>query len=131
MLKLIHTLLLLGTFVCASNYYMNFQYDIPEYFYWFVFIGVIGVSVAWSFFHVVGGSLFGLAGGDVSDGVKMGAILGLGDALGRLWPYFFAWAGAAFFFAEGEQWHTYAALGGMAVCFVIKQMMRYIWVKVE
>lgn len=132
MIGLIHLFLVAGTFVVACDYYHDFGMELPEWFRYFVAIGVLGISVVWTIIHVIGGSLMGLAGGTALDGVKMGFLIGSAWSLGRLWPYAFAWAGGAFFFAtEYPIWHTIIPAIAGVLCLITSFVIKYLWAQVE
>lgn len=92
---IINTILISSVCALGAEQYVNngagFGYVLPDYFYTFVFIGVLGVSLVWALLHILGGCLFGMAAGGFWDGVKLGVFLGVALGLSRLWPYVVAW----------------------------------------
>lgn len=130
LLGFLHTLLIMGTFAVSYNYYQGFPYEIPLFFYIFLGLGVVGVSVVWVVGHIIGAGAFGLAGGDFWDGMKMGAMIGGCQALGRLWPYMLAWAFGAFF-GEGPNWHTVVSFVMFMAMLAVSRLVAYIWSKVQ
>lgn len=131
-LNVIHLFLIAGTFALSCDYYGEFGIDIPSWFNYFVGFGVIGISIAWTVLHVVGGSLMGLAGGTPLDGIKMGLLIGGAWSIGRLWIYAFAWGGGAFFFAtESPIWHTVVPIIVGVACLIINITVKYLWNQVE
>ncbi len=131
-LNIIHIFLIAGTFALSCDYYGDFDMVVPEWFRYFVGFGVVGISLAWTIIHVVGGSLMGMAGGTAFDGIKMGLLIGGAWSLGRLWVYAFAWAGGAFFFAtENQILHTLIPVIVGIICLIINFVVKYLWSQVE
>lgn len=103
---------------------------IPHQAYTAALIGVVGISVLITLMHMGWGMVFGLAGGDFLDGVKLGGILGACYGIGRLWPYFLAW-GVGSFFGEAPLWHTVVAVIMAFVVFSFKMIIKYFWGNME
>lgn len=123
------TFLMMATFAASCHYYERFDVVVPPVLYIILGFGIIGVSVVWFLFHLLGGGIFGVASGGIINGLKIGGTIGLGMSLGRLWPYAMIWAAGAFFF--GPPWHTVAAfLLGMFL-FVVNRLMGYVWERVD
>ena len=127
---LINGLLVTSVFALGADYYINngagFGYVLPDYFYWFVIIGVLGMSVMWTLVHMLGGCLFGMAAGGVWDGLKLGFVLGAGLGVSRLWPYTMAWTAGIF---AGDAPLMHILLWGMAtgLLFGLNRFVMYFW----
>jgi hypothetical protein len=91
-----------------------------------VLFGVVGVSVVLALGHVVGGGFFGMVGGNILDGMRLGLVLGLGMAIGRLWPYILAWGGAGYF-AKAPALHWVGAVVAAVICFGLYRVLIYFW----
>lgn len=129
-LFIINALLISSVFALGVNEHINsgegFGYILPEYFYIAVAVGVLGVSVVWTFLHVLGGCLFGIAAGGLWDGIKLGLLLGLGLGLSRLWPYVMAWT--AGIFAGNAPLLPILGWGFLAIIlFGLNRMVMYFW----
>ena len=129
---IVHTFLLLSVAGLSVDYYdpTLITYEIPEYVRQFTIFGVFGLSLAWVFFHVIGGSLFGMAAGGVWDGARMGLMLGVGIAFCRLWTYLIAWAVGGFA-ASAPVWHMVCAVVLAVILFGLSQFMHYFWGHVQ
>ena len=128
-LNFVHVILYLCTLALSYNYYSGMQHQVPELMYYVVMVSVIGVSMMIALGHMVGGGLMGLTSGGIWDGMKLGIMLGLGGAVGRLWPYLFIIAGVAFI-CKGPLWHWLGALVAGGICFAVHYIMSFIWKKV-
>ena len=125
----VHAFLYMATLALSYSYYVNVGVEAPEWLYYLVFFAVIGVSVLIALGHIVGGGLMGLTGGGVWDGMRLGLTLGLGTALGRLWPYLAIITFVAFL-AKGPTWHWVLAGIGAVLCLGVHYLMSFIWAKV-
>ncbi len=118
--------LLAATFAASYNFY-DPQVEPPLWFLYTLWFGIAGISIVWAMIHIVGGGIFGAAAGGIWDGIRMGAILGIGFAIGRLWSYVLAWAAGAFF--VGPPLHFVFGVVIGVICLVIYTIIRYVWQK--
>lgn len=127
---LLNAILISSVFTLGADKYVNdgagFGYILPDYFYYFVMIGVLGMSLMWTVLHVLGGCFFGFAAGGVWDGLKMGFLLGLGLGLSRLWPYSLAWAGGIFA-GNAPLLPIIGFLCLSGLLFALNQIVMYFW----
>lgn len=126
----VHGVLMAGTLVIAGDYYGEFQeYANQGWYNWFkyfVYAGVFGVSVLWAFGHAVGGCIMGMAAGGIWEGLKMGLILGGGLSIGRLWPYMLTLGVGSFLFYNN--WlHTIVLVVVGVACLGVNLSIKFIW----
>ena len=127
-LGILHTLLLICSAWIALEY---FAVDmtvvaVPDALRYLTYVGVVGLSVVWALVNVIGGGLFGLTGGGILEGLKMGLILGVAISLGRIWPYVLVVGLVALFFAQGLI-PGVLILTFAAVCLALQIITGYIW----
>lgn len=122
----LHTILVLGVVALTYDYYGQLDYELPDIIKYVVYAGVLGISVLWALLHAFGGGLMGMAGGDILDGIKLGSILGMAMAVGRLWPFLIAFSVGSFL-CQAVWWHwvTAAALG--VCCLAVHLGVNFIW----
>jgi hypothetical protein len=118
----------------VANLYANngtgYGYDIHPYIYYAVAAAVLVVPAFWCSMHLCGGILIGIAAGGLVDGLKLGLLLGLGMAVSKLWPYFFA-AATGCYVGQGPLVYT---IGGIIVgllLFGIDRALMYFWKSTE
>ena len=134
-LRLIHGFLMISTIVVSMDFY-NPDYlgiPIPPILHSVVLIGVPGISAIWAIGHIlVAGGLFAISSGGSSlwEGLMSGGIIGMGMAVGRLWPFVMCWSLGAFFAAQ-NMWHAPVAFVVGLLFLGIERIVKYIWNRVE
>lgn len=123
-------LFFMGVVALGADTYINagqgFGYEIPQWFYLFVGLGVIGIPAFWAVCHIIGGGLFGMAAGGIWDGMKLGFVLGGGMAVARLWPYAGAW-GVGTFVGEGPIWIVVVSFMLAGFLYGLNKFVMYFW----
>lgn len=122
----VHAFLYTMTLAMTYAYYANVKAEVPEWAYVFLGIAVVGVSVVIAIGHVVGGGIMGMTAGGIWDGMRLGLTVGLGVALGRLWPYA-AIIAVVGFLTQAPVWHWSVALVSGIVCYGIQFFVNYVW----
>lgn len=125
-LGIVHAFLYMMTVALTYAYYAHVRVEIPEWAYGILGLAVIGVSVVIAVGHIVGGGIMGMTAGGIWDGMRLGLTLGLGVALGRLWPYAGIVAAVAFI-TKAPTWHWATALGAAVLFFGIQRFVGYVW----
>lgn len=124
---LINFALLLGTLALSYKYYTNALDDIPDYFNWVMAIGIVGISLAQTFFFIIGGSILGAVQGGMFESMRLGLMVGGMLAIGRLWPFALAWTAGAFLFSTSTILHTAGAAIITLICFMMNRAVKYLW----
>lgn len=125
-LGVIHAFLYTCTLALSANYFGHLNYQVPDVVYYGVVVAVFGVSLLIALGNMIGGGLMGLTAGGVWDGMRLGLILGIGTAIGRLWPYMLIIAAVAFIYKVAA-WVWILSLLGGAICYGVHYLMRMIW----
>lgn len=130
LLGFVHAFLYMLTLALTYAHYAEVNVVVPEWAYYFLAIAVAGVSLLIAIGHVIGGGLMGMTAGGVWDGMRLGITLGLGVALGRLWPYAIIVAVVGFI-TQAPVWHWLLAGFLGLIFFGIHFIMKFIWTKVS
>ncbi|MFZ2619569.1 MAG: hypothetical protein WAX89_01730 [Alphaproteobacteria bacterium] len=120
--------LLMGVLTIAVDFYdpSLIDYEVPLLLKQAIVLIVVGVSLFYALFHVLGGGLLGMAGGGVVEGLQMGLLMGLGIGMSRLWPYTLTW-GIGCFVGKGPVLHLLLMLVTTGVLLGLHSTMTYLW----
>lgn len=134
----VHGVLMMATFAVSFAFFKNLigeelSFAMPEFMNMLVGVGVIGISIASALFHVVGGGVLGATAGDFLYGMRIGLMLGLAYALGRVWIYAGSAFGASLLFWPDEKVKMYTIGLGLVtvVCALIQVGTTFIWSKLK
>jgi len=127
--RIFQVIVALMVMAVVANYYAKggeHWYPVGEPVYYGVLIAALIVPVFWAVMHLCGGVLFGIAAGGFLDGCRLGLTLGLGMALGKMWPYMLAF-GLGVYLGDGPL--LYAIIGGVlgVLLFGLDRVMNYFW----
>lgn len=126
----IQAFLYMLTLALTYAYYAEVKVEVPDMWYTFLGIAIVGVSVLIAIGHVIGGGIMGMTAGGVWDGMRLGLTVGLGVALARLWP-FAAIVAVVGFLTQAPLWHWALALFCAILFYAIKVFVDYIWASFE
>ncbi|MBI1309086.1 MAG: hypothetical protein GC129_04435 [Proteobacteria bacterium] len=99
---------------------------VGEGVYYAVLIAVLIVPAFWAVMHLCGGMLFGVAAGGFLDGCRLGITLGLGMALGKMWPYVTAY-GMGVYLGGGPLLYCIGGVVLGVLLFGLDRVMHYFW----
>lgn len=115
----------------VANYFAGqrgvyFVFNLPIYVYYGVAAAALFVPVFWAVMHMCGGVLFGIAAGGLLDGLRLGITLGVGMALGKLWPYVLA-TGIGVYLGGGPLYYTIVCTIVAVLLFALDRVIAYFW----
>lgn len=130
-LQLVVALVVMGL---SANYVANggrgYGVGIHAYVYYGALAASLAIPLFWAVMHMCGGILFGLAGKGLLDGMRMGFLLGMGMALGKLWLTSVA-IGAGIFVGRGQQVYAIMFMAAGVVLFALDKTLQYFWKSIE
>lgn len=129
---LLQSILALAIIALSVDHYNPtlISYQIPEFIEQLCILGVFGVALFWVLVHLIGGGLLGMAAQGMTDGVKMGLLLGIGTGAARLWPHTLAW-GIGCFAASGPVSHIILMGVTSGILFGLNSCLKYFWGNIQ
>lgn len=133
---LFHGTLMFATFMVCFDYFSiqlgrPISTEVPEVAYTIVGLGVVGVSIASAFLHILGGGVMGATAGGVLTGMRIGFLLGIAYGFGRLWMYAGSALAASILFWPDNKMYTIGLGVATVVCFVTQMGTKFVWAKLK